>query len=270
MKHVAQKQVIIVGSGNVAWHLAWVLTSLKSFRVSVYNHKASKHLKRFKSELGSQTGVGLETIPGDADYYFVCVSDRAISGVVKQLTIRNPKAILMHTSGSAELSDLGNGVYARAAFYPLQSFSAQSDVNWLEVPLFIETEEQSHYQEIKKLAQRISKSVTRVSYEERLRMHLAAVFVNNFTNALYVAASDLIRGNSSALSFDMLQPIIQQTTHKVLLMDARQAQTGPAKRGDKPVMKKHLALLDGNEELKKIYKQLSKLIKKQQRAYAKF
>ncbi len=268
MKHVTQKQVVIVGSGNVAWHLAWVLTSLNLFRVSVYNHKVSKHLKRFKSELGSQTGVGLETIPGDADYYFICVSDRAVPIVAAQLNIRNPKAVLMHTSGSVELSDLGDGVYNRAAFYPLQSFSAQTEAEWSDIPILIEAQTPECYRELKALADKISNTVVRVTYSERLKMHLAAVLVNNFTNALYVAAADLVRENDSKLSFDLLQPIIQQTTHKVLLMDPRQAQTGPAKRGDKAVMKKHLTFLEDKAELKKLYKLLSKLIKKQQRVYA--
>lgn len=265
MKQKTTKQVVIIGSGNVAWHLAWILTSLQTYRVAVYNHKANPQLKRFQRELGSDTGSSLAEVPGDADYYFICVADRAISGVAKQLKIRNPKAILAHTSGSAELTDLGVGMCARAVFYPLQSFSAQTEVRWKEVPLLIETQDQASYVQLKRLGERLSGRVVKVNYAERLRFHLAAVFVNNFTNALYVAASDLLSDEKSSLSFDLLQPLIQQTTAKMQVMNPRDAQTGPAKRGDKPVMKKHLALLEEHKDLQKLYKQLSKLIKKQQR-----
>ncbi|MBL7932406.1 MAG: DUF2520 domain-containing protein [Bacteroidia bacterium] len=265
MKQNAQKQIVIIGCGNVAWHLAKVLISLKSFKVSVYNHRQNQLLDKFKKELKCPVGIGLGKIPGDADYYFICVSDKAISKVAAKLRIRNPNAILMHTSGSAELSDLGEGLYAKAVFYPLQSFSARAEVNWKEIPVLLECTDQNVFQKIKGLADLISEKVLKVSFSERLKLHLAAVLVNNFTNALYVSAADLLKNKKSGFSLELLHPMINQTTEKIFTMDPRAAQTGPAKRGDKTVMEKHLDLINDNSDLKKLYKQLSKLIKKQQR-----
>jgi predicted short-subunit dehydrogenase-like oxidoreductase (DUF2520 family) len=51
-------------------------------------------------------------------------------------------------------------------------------------------------------------------------------------------------------------------------MDPAAAQTGPAKRGDHNVIEKHLEVLGKKNELRKVYKQLTKLIEKQQKAYA--
>ena len=92
-------------------------------------------------------------------------------------------------------------------------------------------------------------------------MHLAAVLVNNFTNAMYTAADGLL---SDKLDFKLLLPLIQRTTAKLDTMSPARAQTGPAKRGDKNVMKKHLLQLKTQPELQKIYKEMSRLIKKQQ------
>lgn len=263
MKQNAQKQIVIIGCGNVAWHLASKLVTLKSFRVSVYNHKKNALLDKFKSQLKCNIGVGFADVPGDADYYFISVSDKAISRTAEKLKIRNPNAILLHTSGSAELSDLGTGMYAKAVFYPLQSFSVASKVNWSEVPILLEAEDQATYLKVKKLAGLFSGTILKASFAERFKLHLAAVLVNNFTNALYVSASDLLGSKKPGFSFELLHPLIKQTTEKALHMNPRAAQTGPAKRGDKTVMEKHLGLING--DLKKIYKQLSKLIKKQQR-----
>ena len=104
-----------------------------------------------------------------------------------------------------------------------------------------------------------------MDYTLRLKMHLAAVLVNNFTNSLYVASMDVIgkhMGGKGHIS--LLLPLIKQTVDKLDKLDPHEAQTGPAKRGDKHVMKKHLTLLSKQSEMKKIYKQMSKLIVKQQ------
>jgi|SRR5688572_16210986 len=266
MKQSAKKQIVIIGCGNVAWHLAKLMVSTGSFTVSVYNHKTNKLLHKFKSELHCNTAVGFSNVPGTADYYFICVSDRAIPKVAAKLKIKNPNAIVMHTSGSASLEDLAEIKQTKAVFYPLQSFSASAEVNWKDVPILLEAPKKQIYLQLEELAGFFSKKILNVTYPERLKLHLAAVLVNNFTNSLYVAASDLLTGKKGGkLSFQLLHPLISQTTKKALLMDPREAQTGPAKRGDKQVMKKHLDLIDNNTELTKLYKQLSKLIKKQQR-----
>lgn len=265
MNKSAQKQIVIIGCGNVAWHLAKILVSIKSFKVSVYNHRKNRRLDKFKSQLKCKTGIGFSDIPSGADYYFICVSDKAISKCAQRLDIKNENAILLHTSGSAEISELGEGVFARAVFYPLQSFSENAEVKWRDVPILLETEGQESYLRLRRLADLLSETVLKVSYSDRLRLHLAAVLVNNFTNALYVSASDLLGNKKPGLSFYLLHPIILQTGAKVLGMNPRASQTGPARRGDKEVMKKHLHLIDGNTDLKRVYKELSKLIKKQQR-----
>ena len=51
-------------------------------------------------------------------------------------------------------------------------------------------------------------------------------------------------------------------------MGPREAQTGPAKRNDRNVIKKHLELLAGEKPVEETYKQLTKLILSQQKAYA--
>src|SRR5690606_27140655 len=96
------------------------------------------------------------------------------------------------------------------------------------------------------------------------KLHLSAVLVNNFVNALFVEANHLLADESGQRKFDLLLPLARQTVEKVKNMDPRAAQTGPAKRGDKKIIRKHLRLLKENSDLRKIYKQLSSLIVSQQ------
>jgi predicted short-subunit dehydrogenase-like oxidoreductase (DUF2520 family) len=110
----------------------------------------------------------------------------------------------------------------------------------------------------------LGNTIHEVNSERRLQLHLAAVLVNNFTNALYAAADEHLKAAGFKKDFDLLKPIMQSSIDKVQTLSPIDAQTGPAKRKDKTTMNKHLALLKQEKQLKKVYKELSKLIRTQQ------
>jgi predicted short-subunit dehydrogenase-like oxidoreductase (DUF2520 family) len=267
MTDSAKQKVVIIGCGNVAWHLAKHLSGLKKFDLTVYNHQANVNLAKFKTKLKCKTVVGLDSIVSDASVYFICVSDSFITETANKIKIKKPNALLLHTSGSAKLKDLGDRLNPVGVFYPLQSFSKDTEVDWSVIPILIETANRDTEHSILYLADLFSKSVYTVNYKSRLKMHLAAVLVNNFTNALYVSAFDLVTADSASkeVNFEMLFPLIEETTRKVKQLSPRAAQTGPAKRNNTEVMKKHLKLISEEPDLTRVYKQMSKLIVKQQK-----
>jgi len=266
MEKEAKQKIVIVGCGNVAWHIAKHLSSLKKFQISVYNHKENPLLSDFKTRLKCKVEAGLKNVEPDASMYIICVTDQYISKVSSKLAIKNPNAVLIHTSGSAKLQDLGTRIHSTGVFYPLQTFSRDAVINWKKVPILVESENRDSEHTLLHFADLFSKSVISLDYKNRLKLHLAAVLVNNFTNALYVSAFDLINRDATSkdLNFEILLPLIEQTTEKIKTLEPRAAQTGPAKRKDESVMKKHLDLISKQNDLKKIYKQISKLIVKQQ------
>lgn len=263
MQKSGKHKIVIVGCGNVAWHLAKHFAFLKSHQTYIYNHKPNGLLNEFKSKLNCLTFSSLNDIIADADFYFICVTDKYISATAKKIKGINRNAILIHTSGSAKIEELGNVINA-AVFYPLQSFSKSNDVDWSETPIIIEAKKLAVKKSVSNLAKLFSKQVVSLNYKQRLKLHLAAVFVNNFTNALFVAAGDLIAKKTDKKKIEILLPLIKQTVFKIINTDARAAQTGPAKRKDNSVMNKHLELLSDDANLKRIYKDLSRLITKQQ------
>lgn len=260
MRERARHKIVIIGCGNVAWHLAKLFSSLKKYELFIYNHKSNSLLSDFKTKLKCHIASNLNNIITDADLYFICVGDKFISATAKKISLNNSNAIIVHTSGSVKVDDLGN--YKNVAvFYPLQTFSKADEINWKETPIIIEAKNNVVKNKLTAFAKQFSNNVNSLNYKERLKLHLAAVLVNNFTNALYIAANDIIAENQKT---KLLLPLIKQTVLKLNKLDARAAQTGPAKRKDEAVMKKHLKLLSGNPDLKKIYKQMSNLIIKQQ------
>ncbi len=261
MQSQGKHKIVIIGCGNVAWHLAKQLSSFKKYDIFIYNHKANSLLNDFKTKLKCKTETSLSKIIPDAEFYFICVLDKFISSVSKK--IKAKAGCVMHTSGSVKLDELGNRANA-GVFYPLQTFSKSAEIDWKETPIIIEAKNVNAKNKISVLAKLFSKQVLELNYKERLKLHLAAVMVNNFTNALFVAANDLISDNSKNKKLQLLLPLIKQTVYKLENMEPVAAQTGPAKRNDTEVMKKHLKLLSENKEMQKIYKQLSDLILKQQ------
>jgi predicted short-subunit dehydrogenase-like oxidoreductase (DUF2520 family) len=263
MRDSAAPKIVIVGCGNVAWHLARKFSELK-FSVVVYNHRVNVALEDFRKQLKVSVKVGLFNIDDDAAFYFICVPDRYIGDCAKRIGPKSPRAVIAHTSGSAEIRELGKRGHGTAVFYPLQTFSRNDEVVWQKVPLIIEGDSAATTAQVKMLADHFSKEVHICNYEERLKLHLAAVLVNNFTNALFVSASRLLGEGSTSDKFRLLMPLAAQTVEKVRKMDPVLAQTGPARRGDKKVMKKHLKLLAGQDEMRRLYKQMSALITEQQ------
>jgi predicted short-subunit dehydrogenase-like oxidoreductase (DUF2520 family) len=64
------------------------------------------------------------------------------------------------------------------------------------------------------------------------------------------------------IDFEMLFPLINETVQKAMQLPPKEAQTGPAKRGDTQTMHKHLALLENYPPYKKIYELISDSISK--------
>ncbi len=74
---------------------------------------------------------------------------------------------------------------------------------------------------------------------------------------MYAIAADILRGTS--IPFQALLPLIDRTAEKIHSLSPREAQTGPALRGDENVMQHHLSLLH-TDDLRTLYRLVSKLI----------
>jgi predicted short-subunit dehydrogenase-like oxidoreductase (DUF2520 family) len=267
MKTSSRQNIVIIGCGNLAWHLAKHLASTRKFHITVYNHRNSGRLEDFKKQLKCHTQSSLSAIKQTADYYFICVSDQYIREVSRKINPKLPSAIVIHTSGSQKLSVLKKNLKRRAVFYPVQTFSKEDQIIWSETPVLTEAVDTQTEKAILKFAGIFTKKIFTMNSENRLRVHLAAVLANNFCNALYAEADKYLGEiNDPRIRFNLILPLIEQTGRKLRRLSPAQAQTGPALRGDKKVMKSHLKLLSGQRDLKKIYRQMSKLIVKQHSA----
>ena len=148
----------------------------------------------------------------------------------------------------------------RGVFYPLQTFSKQQHLNWSKIPILWEGNNTQVNEKLETLSQLLSPLATQIDEKQRLSMHLAAVVVNNFTNHLYAEAHRFCK--SKQLNFELLTPLIEETTRKIKQLDPRESQTGPAARGDTQTIQRHMAI-PMTEELSDIYSLFTSQLLKQ-------
>ncbi len=252
------QKIVIIGAGNVATHLAKRLQK-KEFEILQIVSKSEKSAKDLSLILKVPFTTDINKINRNADIYLLCIPDDEILNVAS--TLKLPEKLIIHTSGSVQINVLKNISANIAVLYPLYSFSKQIKISFSSVPILIEASNPASLDKLKQLAAAIAKSVTEVSSTNRLKIHLAAVMVNNFTNHLFAQSYDFLKQEKINL-FHLLQPLIKQTVKKIKTLPPASVQTGPAKRGDNTTLKKHLQLLEKHPEQKKIYKLFTSLIKK--------
>jgi predicted short-subunit dehydrogenase-like oxidoreductase (DUF2520 family) len=243
-------KVAIIGGGNVATHLANAFCKTNEVSLVQMYARNIEQIQHLKEVTPITNSIELLT---EADVYIIAVSDDAIGDVSHKIEQKN--GLVVHTSGSVAMQSLQN-TGRKGIFYLLQSFSKDKDVNFDEIPFCLEAENEEDLQLLEALAKSIGKKIYRINSEQRKRLHVAAVFVNNFTNHMYKIGADIC--NEHQVPFEVLLPLIQETAQKITELSPEAAQTGPAKRNDQKTIQNHLALL--NAEQQEIYKLITKSI----------
>ena len=250
--------VAIVGAGNVGFHLAKELEKSSQIQLSNIVSRSLDRAQKLISELqlsGSKP-VQIDNLDEvSCDVIILSVPDQRLPDVIENSSF--PKeAVVVHTSGSQPMGLLSKHP-KHGVFYPFQTFTKSQQVNFKDVPIFIEGNGQS-YETIQKVARAVSTKVKKVSSENRQKVHLAAVYACNFTNHLYRIAEELLA--DANLNLGDLEHLMRETVSKAVEISAAKAQTGPAIRGDQNIIDKHLALLQNQPDKTLVYKLLSSQI----------
>ena len=231
--------IVIIGQGNVATNLDYAFRK-KGIACQMVSSRE-----------------GLDELP-QANVYIYAVKDEALASVVTQVQGRE-RSLHLHTSGTMPITVFGEDKPHAGIFYPFQTFSkARLIEDFSTVPVFFEARGIDDISAVYSLALTITSHVYEATQRDRERLHVAGVFTNNFTNLMYTMAAELLQ--NTHIPFKALLPLIDETAAKVHTLSPRDAQTGPARRGDENVMNHHLSLL--NDEQRQVYQLLSDAIKK--------
>jgi len=244
-------KITLIGSGNVAQHLIKAFAKSELVEIAqVFSRKKETLVSLIEFDKIVNDFQDLK----EADLYIIAVTDNAIAEVSAQLPFINQ--LVVHTSGTASIETLDDK-NRKGVFYPLQTFSKNKDVDFSVIPICLEAENTFDFRVLDTVAKSISKAVFPINSEQRKTLHVAAVFVNNFTNHLYQIGQEICEENK--VPFEILKPLIQETADKIKTLNPTDAQTGPAKRNDSTTIEAHLEYLT-NENQKNIYKILTQSI----------
>ncbi len=243
------EKITIIGTGNVAHHLGKRFKDTGFIINQIVGRNAEK-AAQLAMLLAADCTIDFSKIKKNSTLYIIAVSDDAIAEVAKNISKYIDNQLVVHTSGSVPSNILQPYVKHYGSFYPLQTFSINSQPNFDDIPIFfnaispsddIETPPQYFQDFLEKIALSISKKAYLLPDDKRIILHIAAVFVNNFTNYLYNVGEDILK--KEQLPFEALKPLIAETVRKIENNSPKAMQTGPAKRGDTTTIEKHLDYL---------------------------
>jgi predicted short-subunit dehydrogenase-like oxidoreductase (DUF2520 family) len=247
--------IVLLGAGNLATSLGTELRR-KGYAIRQVYSRTRESAQRLARKLNASWTNNPDRVMRESDFYIVALKDDAVSEVLSSIDFGN--RLVIHCSGSLPLRVLEDFSENRGVLYPLQTFSKRRRINFSEIPLFIEANTEDNLNRIDSIARKLSEKVMKANSEERKIVHIAAVFSCNFVNHLYALSESLLKKNG--LDFEVLIPLIKETTEKIQRISPAEAQTGPAVRYDRLIIDKHLEALSGNEQLAGLYKSISESI----------
>lgn len=247
-------KIVVLGAGNVAHQLSFALQKAGHDLVAIYN-RSEKNGELLAGKLAVKFVAELNHLPA-ADVYLIAVKDDAIEEVATKLSLNGK--IVAHTSGTKSKNLLKTASAQQGIFYPLQTMTQSVTLDFAQVPILIEGSDEATHNKLKELASSVSQQVYSIDEVQRQWVHVAAVFANNFTNHLYGVAEQLLLKNG--IAFELLKPLILHSIQNLEHQSPATLQTGPAARGDKQTIDKHLLLLADDKRLTEIYTILTQSI----------
>ncbi|MBD5192638.1 MAG: DUF2520 domain-containing protein [Bacteroidales bacterium] len=248
-------KIVILGSGNVATHMAAALN--RAAHVIQIFSPTPEHARRLASTLNDCEAVSeLSQIRLDADFYIVAVKDDAISEIADNIPATGEDAVWAHTSGSVPADVFKGKCRNYGVFYPLQTFNRLTEVEFAKVPMLIEGDTPATVKRLFNLAEQVSANVRYADSTDRKLFHLAAVFACNFANRMWAISDDILR--SRGFDLTLLEPLLRMTLNNALSSRPDAVQTGPARRHDTEIIADHISRLP--DDYAEIYRIVSENI----------
>lgn len=249
--------IAIIGAGNLATNLTKALYK-KGFKIVQIYSRTEEAARKLATDVEAEWTTNINRITHHAEVYIVALTDSALTELTPQLIADREHGLWVHTAGGISMDLLAPYAQRCGVFYPMQTFSKKREVDFEQLSIFIEANTEGDAELLTAVAASLTKKVYEINSEQRLRLHLAAVFACNFVNHMYDLSAEILA--DAGVAFDAMLPLIDETARKVHDMLPHDAQTGPAVRFDKETMNKHLGMLDKKVYAREIYRMVSQSI----------
>ncbi len=252
---MSDKGISFIGAGRVASALC--LELLRSgFLIRKVVSATSDSCRRLAGMCNASWSL-IPEFQEDTNIIIVSVPDDSLRIVLHNIKCYD-NTIIVHTAGSLGTEVFPKGLKHTGVFYPLQTFTRNRMIDFSEVNIFIESSDPTTLQSLREMSEALKSNCYEITAENRKMLHVAAVFVNNFTNFMLFEGKEISK--KAGIDFAVFRPLADETITKAFQIGPENSQTGPASRSDMGTIKNHIKLLSFSPELQKIYRELTNSI----------
>ena len=247
-----QHNISFAGAGKVAAALCGKIseTGIKIDLIVSLSEERGRNL----AESCKASWSSVPEFPSSTEIIIVAVPDHLLKSVLENLRC-SADTLVVHTAGSFGLEVFPEHLTKKGVFYPLQTFSPGRKIDFTALPLLLESSDNQSAAIMEELAASIGGKTYFVSTEQRIKIHLAAVFICNFTNHMLTRGKEI--AEKAGVPFEIFFPLLRETMAKAMDIGPERSQTGPAVRNDQNTIERHMDLLSFSPELKKIYSEIT-------------
>jgi predicted short-subunit dehydrogenase-like oxidoreductase (DUF2520 family) len=249
------QKIALIGAGKLATNFAFTLKKRGYTILQIYNRSRKAGMK-LAEKVSAPYIDDLQELTHKADLYALAVNDSSLKEVSEKIHLRNQ--LIIHFSGTADISLLKDSSSNYGILYPVQTFTKRHATGFFNIPICIEAINTGSKEKLSAFAANLSDKIFKVSSNQRKIIHLSAIFASNFTNFMYAISEDLLTENN--LPMNLLEPIIKKTTTNASRKNIFSLQTGPAIREDFEIIRTHLDLLSEQPDYKEIYRIITESI----------
>ncbi|WAM31051.1 Rossmann-like and DUF2520 domain-containing protein [Caldicellulosiruptor naganoensis] len=238
----------------------------KGLEVVGYYNRTYEKAKEASNLTNTKVFKTPEELIKSSDVIFLSVSDSAIEEVSKNLPQEISKSkVFAHLSGALLSSAIKVSCKGRFSLHPVQTLRGKiEDVQKLNDAVFSLEGDELGKEIGKIILQKLGNKYIELKKEDKVKYHLAATIASNYLigllNFSYSIYKDLKL--SDDIIFSMIGPLAKASLEN-FLKDRLNSLTGPASRGDIPILEKHYTVLSDSQRntFLELLKLTSELIK---------
>jgi predicted short-subunit dehydrogenase-like oxidoreductase (DUF2520 family) len=243
----------LIGAGRVGLNLSQALQK-KGFQLQYVFKKA------LNNHCPAKITNDISKLVQASDFILICVQESKIRPLAELISgaAASQGKIFYHTANSLtsdELLPLRVAGAAVASFSPLQTFiNFQKDAELFSGITFLLEGDVAAVKLARRIAARLQARVLAVAKQDKMYFHMAAIAAANFLIANLKFAERQLDRTTARPGLEILFPLLEQTFRNIKKYGWRKSLSGPLKRGETGLLKKHERRLSGSE--KKIYRLL--------------
>jgi predicted short-subunit dehydrogenase-like oxidoreductase (DUF2520 family) len=273
----AKPKIAIVGAGRLGSALARELFRARYTASEIIGPKKASAQSRTRS-VAASVSAQAATIKGarfNADVIWICVPDRKIAQVAREMASRIPSAmqeqsarnpwrgkVVVHSSGALTSDEL-HTLRARgadvASVHPLMTFVPDSVPSLKGVPFAIEGDRRA-VATVKRIVERLGAQAFTVRKENKAAYHAWATLLSPLFLA-FLASTEMVAESAGLLAREArarMLPIIRQSLVNYVALGPADAFSGPVVRGDAETVGRHLQVLQALPRARDVYVALAK------------